>query len=851
MKKIRLIAIAMLLFPVLLNAQTWDERPGADFTMAYEDDFTDGLWDQATFDAQWTQVGAFTDANIANGYLEFIWLPQRIIYANATYNFPYSVEGQIAYGNASNRGGMVLRASALNENLQEPAAGDPGYNKEGLAIYALDSDSMIVQFTAADDATQAQIHVVKPAGAVDLFASPFVLKVEDYGSSLYAFIDDAPFARIDLSDLNAGVYSSGTVYEADMKVAGTFAGMEVVEIGHVAFTQRDAWLQLHTVNISNGTYTDTYDVSLNVTSDGTALEGASVKIGVETLNTNASGDVVFALINGTYDYGVYNFGYVAATGTVIVNNAAESEAVALTAEAAKPVYTFDSAYQIDFADVDAWADAESDFDAVWDQIDDFTAADVVANSHMFFTWVPHRVLTSKATYKTPYMFEAELSYPSATARGGIVIRHDPAIANENMQEPGNTVDILPMFNREGIAIFPTISGLGMNVQFSGPITGEGGYGTFIKRIEVPAPDGVNFRDQGILGVEDFGTYIYVYYDDSPIVRIELDGLVGNNYTTGTVYNGNMVPVEDFSGIEVIDEGKIGIAMRDDVGGTVAMNVFYINIEKVLVAPDAPADAVASAGDTEATVTFTVPASDGGSVITGYTVTSSPEGLTATGTESPITVTGLTNGTEYTFTITATNTIGISDASAASNAVTPAPPATVSDAPGSVVATLGDSYDEVSIAFTVPASDGGSAIFNYTVTSTPDGITATGTESPILVTGLSVNTSYTFTVSATNAVGDSPESAVSNEVTTPATTSIEDNMLSEVSIYQNNAGIMVDMKSLKGHQNIYIYNILGREVLSYQANGGIEFQIESQIEPGIYFIKIQGEGKSHSRKIMVK
>ena len=65
--------------------------------------------------------------------------------------------------------------------------------------------------------------------------------------------------------------------------------------------------------------------------------------------------------------------------------------------------------------------------------------------------------------------------------------------------------------------------------------------------------------------------------------------------------------------------------------------------------------------------FTSPVSDGGSPITGYTVTASPGGRTASGTTSPITVTGLTNGTRYTFTVSADNSVGTSVASAASDA----------------------------------------------------------------------------------------------------------------------------------------------------------------------------------------
>jgi len=93
----------------------------------------------------------------------------------------------------------------------------------------------------------------------------------------------------------------------------------------------------------------------------------------------------------------------------------------------------------------------------------------------------------------------------------------------------------------------------------------------------------------------------------------------------------------------------------------------------LKAPDAPSIGTATAGSASASVAFTAPSNIGGGAITGYKVTSSPGGLTATGTSSPITVTGLANFTAYTFTVTATNTYGTSIASAASNSVTPLPP----------------------------------------------------------------------------------------------------------------------------------------------------------------------------------
>ncbi|MCT6701055.1 fibronectin type III domain-containing protein [Rheinheimera sp. 4Y26] len=95
-----------------------------------------------------------------------------------------------------------------------------------------------------------------------------------------------------------------------------------------------------------------------------------------------------------------------------------------------------------------------------------------------------------------------------------------------------------------------------------------------------------------------------------------------------------------------------------------------------IVPGAPTIGTATAGDTQASVTFTAPASTGGAAITGYTVTANPGGLTGTGAASPISVTGLTNGVAYTFTVTATNSAGTGSASVASNSVTPASPQTI-------------------------------------------------------------------------------------------------------------------------------------------------------------------------------
>jgi uncharacterized protein (TIGR02145 family) len=96
-------------------------------------------------------------------------------------------------------------------------------------------------------------------------------------------------------------------------------------------------------------------------------------------------------------------------------------------------------------------------------------------------------------------------------------------------------------------------------------------------------------------------------------------------------------------------------------------------KKLVTVPGAPTSPIATAGNVQATVSFTAPASTGGSPITGYTATSSPGGFTASGAASPLTLTGLSNGTSYTFSVVATNAVGSSVASVASVAVTPIAP----------------------------------------------------------------------------------------------------------------------------------------------------------------------------------
>ena len=106
----------------------------------------------------------------------------------------------------------------------------------------------------------------------------------------------------------------------------------------------------------------------------------------------------------------------------------------------------------------------------------------------------------------------------------------------------------------------------------------------------------------------------------------------------------------------------------NAGGTSAPATVTITVNAAV--PGAPTIGTATAGDQQASVTFTAPTDTGGAPITGYEVTVQPGGTKVSGTASPITVPGLTNGQAYTFTVAAKNSAGTGAASAPSNAVTP-------------------------------------------------------------------------------------------------------------------------------------------------------------------------------------
>jgi hypothetical protein len=160
-------------------------------------------------------------------------------------------------------------------------------------------------------------------------------------------------------------------------------------------------------------------------------------------------------------------------------------------------------------------------------------------------------------------------------------------------------------------------------------------------------------------------------------------------------------------------------------------------------PDAPTIGTASAGSLSASVVFTAPGNDGGSAITGYTATSTPGSITGAGASSPITVSGLTAGTPYTFTVHATSAIGNSAESAASNSVTPtSSPATAVTMTGPTTGNVGSPSSNFTI--------GANGSITGTIVVTPADAPGGGAFTPTTVSISTGTPTATFTYTAASA-----------------------------------------------------------------------------------------------------
>ena len=262
---------------------------------------------------------------------------------------------------------------------------------------------------------------------------------------------------------------------------------------------------------------------------------------------------------------------------------------------------------------------------------------------------------------------------------------------------------------------------------------------------------------------------------------------GDPITGYDVYQGNFPGGEGNTPVATVGPNTTTATIAGLTGG----NTYYFVVEAVNLVgnsapsneanatptgpPGAPRNFAAASGNAQITLTWNAPFNNGGSPITGYDIYesttaggenyASPTTTTGAGANTA-TISGLTNGNTYYFTIEAVNALGNSVPSGETRAT----PATLPGAPTGVTPTV-PRNGQVTLNWTAPGSNGGSVIQGYDVyvSRTPGG---ENYGNPVnfnliggttyTVTGLTHGTKYYFTVEAVNAVGNSAPSTETSQ-----------------------------------------------------------------------------------------
>jgi hypothetical protein len=305
----------------------------------------------------------------------------------------------------------------------------------------------------------------------------------------------------------------------------------------------------------------------------------------------------------------------------------------------------------------------------------------------------------------------------------------------------------------------------------------------------PGTTGMTLQQAVFAGLVDPGNLVAVREIVTPTTA-QADAAAGGNVDTAVfndTFGASTISAPDANGVTVVtsadgvdrvsnverlafsDLTVTRTASGSFVGGAVSATVVPGS-----VAAGAPTIGTSVAGDAQVTVNWTAPAAAANTpAVTSYVVrTFSGATLVRTTTVGNVTSTvigALTNGTAYTFDVSAVNAVGPGPVSARSAAVTPSAPVTAPAAPVIGAATAGNA--SATVTWTAPA-DGGSPITGYTVERT-NGATVVLTNVPVstsfTATGLVNGTAYSFRVRAANAVGSGAFSAASNTVTPVAPT----------------------------------------------------------------------------------
>jgi hypothetical protein len=282
-----------------------------------------------------------------------------------------------------------------------------------------------------------------------------------------------------------------------------------------------------------------------------------------------------------------------------------------------------------------------------------------------------------------------------------------------------------------------------------------------------------------------GSLISTVTAETGLTQNAVGGLHGGTFTPS--FGGSAASFANISGlvVDAFDPTNHVIYVGDDpsAGARAGAGRWFqiVSAPPAPAPPSAPLNVVATAGNASAFLTWTAPGNH--QPVTSYTVHNSSAGnglpvadvivaaVGSTVVPASANITGLVNGVAYQFEVLATNNLGSGPFSVPSNSVTPQAP-TVPGVPTNVTAIAGNA--SATVSWVASANDGGSPITSYTVSSftagVPTGLPASvvgGGQNSAVVFGLTNGVTYTFSVHATNSIGDGPDSLQSAPVTPAA------------------------------------------------------------------------------------
>lgn len=822
-----------------------NDKLASTFITDYSQSFNT-TWDGFSFNNQWDMLTTFTANDCQLGYLKFT-ATKRNIRSKLPYQAPYIITADIDYADGSNLGGVVVRgeqASAVNA-LSNPLGSV--FCRDGIAFFpTADGANMTVHFTgvlAGATTTYTDILVPKPADVTSLM-SRGTIRIEDYETSIYVYYNGKRFMRINFGAKTGSYYSSGEVFDADMVSKGTFTNMEVIDNGRVAVVKNEVGTEafrLYSVDIQkvpstptafeNGkpvvNFTTDYSEMYNTTWDNTKFYNQWDMIDPNT---------PFAASTITSDFLQFEW----PARRVIRSKATYPQPYIFETDV-DYTYTTDNGGMVLRAKADGNLDdlqTPADYPSVM-----FNRAGIALYPYFDGSKWTIQFNGTVADPTTPFakFFVPKPSTINSFIKRGVV----------RVEDYGTSIFVY--YDGAPLAKINLSNKVG-NIYTSGEVFDASmvSVGTFTN-MSVEAVGKISFA-QRLANSRLYSARVKVAPFEAFNDTFDDGTLTGWTTLSGTWTN----PGTTAQGVS---DGN-GQIIKDNI---VASDFIYEADLKLITGYSATV--LTFRGNNDGSNSYLIGLDGGAGQVKFYTF---PYAVLATVPYSFL------PDTWYHLKVVAYGTsikiylnygsdpiIDMVDATYSKGRLgltvwagtvmfdnVKAEPLvyTVPASPTSIVATAGDG--SASIEFTAPVTDGGSSITSYTVTSNPGNISVSGSSSPLVVTGLTNGTTYTFTVTATNGIGTSLVSVPSNQVT-PSIPSSTKEINSSFSIYQTDKSIVFDLSKVTGNQIISIFDLQGRNVKTFNAVGGQKFSISNTLNSGIYFAKIQGSEKTVNAKIIIK